>query len=140
MRDAATRLGTGASGTADVMADGFFAPLDFALVMQRANPNPKPNPNPNPNPTLTLTPTITLTLALALTLTFKPGVLQGDGAAAEHSRQPRARVRARLGGRGMRHSDREWCGRRLWLAGLGGMSVRSAERGGGLACPHQTLL
>ena len=50
MRDAATRLGTGASGTADVMADGFFAPLDFALVMQRANPNPKPKPNPNPNP------------------------------------------------------------------------------------------
>ena len=50
MRDAATRLGTGASGTADVMADGFFAPLDFALVMQRANPNPKPNPKPNPNP------------------------------------------------------------------------------------------
>ena len=50
MRDAATRLGTGASGTADVMADGFFAPLDFALVMQRANPNPKPKPNPNPKP------------------------------------------------------------------------------------------
>ena len=50
MRDAATRLGTGASGTADVMADGFFAPLDFALVMQRANPNPYPNPNPNPKP------------------------------------------------------------------------------------------
>ena len=39
-------------------------------------------------------------------------------------------MRARLGGRGMRHSDREWCGRRLWLAGLGG-SLFGVRRGGG---------
>eukprot|EP00964_Phaeocystis_antarctica_P061200 scaffold36540_cov45-Phaeocystis_antarctica.AAC.1 len=49
MRDPAARLGAGPTGTADVMADGFFAPLDFAQVMQRAyTPEWRP-PQPSPD-------------------------------------------------------------------------------------------